>query len=371
MFAAYANLPKARTDNLIPNSEETAISPDKKDIMKVQVSTLPVGQIDRVKPWLKKSQQKPNRFLLNDRFCRQNFQGNLDSFWLREISDLLLNGKGEVFIAREESEIVGIVVYTDLPWDTKVIGNKMGSLKYIILAPDSPQQQEIADQLLNQVIEWTVSRDVECLLCKTHSDDVSTVHALERKGFLLTDTLLDYVYNLQKDPLHSIPRPPLYPGCTIRLAATDDIGELMAMARAAFRDHIGRFHSDERITQCQATRVYEEWMRASCQGYADWVLVAEIGGRIAGCSIWKRPSVIEQSLGISLGHYSIGAINPDYKVHGLFSTLTYAGMELFDGIADYIEGPTHINNYPVQRGYTKLHWQICDARHSFHKWLQG
>jgi len=42
---------------------------------------------------------------------------------------------------------------------------------------------------------------------------------------------------------------------------------------------------------------------------------------------------------------------------------------LLDGIADCIEGPTHVNNYPVQRGYTKLLWRICDAHHSFHKWL--
>jgi hypothetical protein len=44
-------------------------------------------------------------------------------------------------------------------------------------------------------------------------------------------------------------------------------------------------------------------------------------------------------------------------------------MKLLSGMVTCIEGPTHINNYPVQRGYDKLNWKIADARHSFHKWL--
>jgi len=334
-----------------------------------QVLILPFEQLDQIGPLLKVSPQKPNRFLLNDRFSHRDFQKSLGSFWLREISDLSQNKQGKIFVAAKRDEIVGMIVYADLPWDTKVTGHKMGSLKYVIVEPGSPQ--EIIDQLLAQVIEWATSCDIEFLLCKTYSDDMSTIQALERKGFLLMDTLLDYVYHLHKDPIHNIPRPPLYQGCTVRLASTNNVEELVSMARESFKNHIGRFHSDERIIQSQATRVYEEWMRASCQGYADWILVAEIDGRIAGCSIWKRPSTQEQEQGIGLGHYSIGVVHPDYQGCGLFSTLTYAGMELFDGIADYIEGPTHINNYPVQRGYAKLHWRICDARHSFHKWLQG
>jgi hypothetical protein len=245
----------------------------------------------------------------------------------------------------------------------------MGAVKYLIVAPDSSQQPEIAGLLLDQAVRWATSAGVEFLVGKPYTDDVVVVHALEKEGFLLVDTLLDYVYDARKYPLHSVPAPPMSLDIPLRLAREADIEELKAVARAAFRNHFGRFHSDERISKDQALRVYEAWVESSCRGYADWVVVAEIEGRIAGYSIWKKPSLSDQELSIQVGHYSIAATHPDYAGRGLFTLLTYRGMELLDGMADCIEGPTHINNYPVQRGYAKLLWRICDARHSFHKWL--
>jgi hypothetical protein len=110
-------------------------------------------------------------------------------------------------------------------------------------------------------------------------------------------------------------------------------------------------------------------MNSSLNGYADYFVLAEIDNRIAGLSIWKKTSALEKKLPIRLGHYSIGAIHPDFFGRKLFSILTYEGMKLLQPEVDMIEGPTHINNYAVQRGYARLGWQISDARHSFHKWL--
>jgi hypothetical protein len=74
--------------------------------------------------------------------------------------------------------------------------------------------------------------------------------------------------------------------------------------------------------------------------------------------------------GIRLGHYSIGAVHPDFFERGLFTALTHAGMEQVCSSADWIEAPTHIANYPVQRGFLRLGWRIAGAQHSFHKWLK-
>ena len=329
----------------------------------IDVSELPVEQIDRVKPLMERSRHKPYRYLLNEAGC------DVDSFWLNELALLLEDGQGKIFTAAGGGELVGLVAYADLPWDTRVLGNRMGALKYIAAESESSRTEEIATLLLDHVVDWATARGIEFLLCKTYTDDIMTIHALEKKGFLLTDTLLDYVYDSRRYPLSAVPRPPELEGGTIRLAGEDDPEELVSVAEASFRQHFGRFHADERISNQQAARVYKEWIRSSCEGYADWILVAEIGGRIAGYSVWKRPSAEEQSLGTRVGHYSIAAIHPEHYGRGLFTSLTYAGMELLDGGADWIEGPTHVNNYAVQRAYTKLLWRICDARHSFHKWL--
>jgi ribosomal protein S18 acetylase RimI-like enzyme len=183
------------------------------------------------------------------------------------------------------------------------------------------------------------------------------------------DTVLDYVYDLRSSPLRTVAPPRLFEGAEIRFAEDGDLDELISVARASFQNHFGRFHADERISGEQAVRVYEEWIKSSCRGYADWVLVAKMDGRIAGYSVWRKPSSFESDLKTKLGHYSIGAVHPDYYGRGFFSALTFHGMRLFQGVADCIEGPTHVNNYQIQRAYDKLHWRVRDARHSFHKWL--
>ena len=118
-----------------------------------------------------------------------------------------------------------------------------------------------------------------------------------------------------------------------------------------------------------ATRIYEEWIVSCAKGWADSVYVVTNGKRVAGYSAWKKPSAVDVSHGFRLGHYSIGAVHPDFFGRGLFKALTHAGMEGLCEFADWIEGPTHIENHPVQRGYLRLGWQIGGAQHSFHKWL--
>jgi RimJ/RimL family protein N-acetyltransferase len=183
------------------------------------------------------------------------------------------------------------------------------------------------------------------------------------------DTLLDYVFDYRVNPVDSIPRPQLREGMSIRLARPEDVEALATVSREAFRNHFGRIHADPRIGQDRATRFYEEWIRSSCQGYGDWIVIAEAGDQIAGLSVWRKPSSEESAFGIKMCHYSIGAIHPNHHGQGLFTAITHAGMDILAEHADYVEGPTHASNQPVQRGYAKLGWKIGDARYSFHKWI--
>jgi hypothetical protein len=231
---------------------------------------------------------------------------------------------------------------------------------------------QLALALLDYALFRAMDNGIQFLLGKTYTNDIATIHAFESRGFLLMDTILDCYYDYRLTPFASLPKPVVGEGITLRLAASADRDELVAVARLAFREHYGRFHADEQIGREVATRAYEQWIHSSMDGYANWIHVAVIAGKIVGFSIWKRPSPLESQLKVCVGHYSIAGIHPDYYRRGLFSALTYEGMKSMDGIADIVEGPTHINNYSVQSVYSKLHWRVgIDARHSFHKWLKG
>ncbi len=97
--------------------------------------------------------------------------------------------------------------------------------------------------------------------------------------------------------------------------------------------------------------------------------MAEVDGRIAGYGLWRKPLEIEAKNSLSVAHYDLAAIDPEFLGRGLWTALMFEGMGIARNYARYLVGPVHVCNYPVQHTLQKLGWRISGARHSFHKWL--
>jgi ribosomal protein S18 acetylase RimI-like enzyme len=287
-------------------------------------------------------------------------------YWLDEIRSVLSSPGGAAFVARADGRTTGLAVVADLIWETRALGRRMTGIRYLAAAGESSERAEILERLLDEAVRHAEEHGAECLVHRSYADDAPAIHALERRGFLLVDTLLDFVFDFARDevPVSS----PLPPDMRVRPVTPEDLDGLLEVSRRAFAVHSGRFHSDERIPRACAARIYEMWIRSCMEGWADWVLAAECRGAIVGYSAWKKPSEIERRYGIGLGHYSIGAVLPEHAARGLFRALTLEGMRLLAGHAQRIEGPTHVTNFPVQRAYAALRWRVAGARHGFHRW---
>jgi len=320
-------------------------------------------EIKSIEPLLSNSSFKPYRYIA------KGIEKSIDQFWRNRIVKTMGVNTTKSFLAEICNEPVGLISIRDLPWDTKIFNFPMASITEFVVDPTNEARVEIGQALMDKAISWAKQSGYKFLLCKTYSNDITSIHIMERSGFFLVDTLLDYAIDFRKTPFEEIPSQNPSEEITIRFARPEDEQELVMLAKNSFQNHFGRYHSDPNFTKEQAVRVYTEWMRSSLYGYADYFVLAEIDGRIAGLSIWKKMTDEEKSIPIGISHYSIGAIHPAFFGRKLFTLLTYEGMRIFQKNTAIIEGPTHINNYPVQRGYTRLNWQIYDAKHSFHKWL--
>ena len=289
-------------------------------------------------------------------------------YWLDEIRSALSCPGSAAFVAHAGGRTAGLSVVADLDWETRALGRRMTGIRYLAAAGEPSERAAILERLLDEAVRHGQERGAECLVHRSYADDAPVIHALERRGFLLVDTLLDYVFDY---PRNEVPvSSSLPPDVRVREATPEDLEGLLEVSRRAFAVHSGRFHSDEKIPRACAVRVYEEWIRSCVEGWADWVLAAEHRGAIVGYSAWKKPSEIEGRHGIELGHYSIGAVVPELSARGLFRALTLEGMRLLQGHAQRIEGPTHAANVPVQRAYAGLGWRVADARHGFHRWAK-
>jgi ribosomal protein S18 acetylase RimI-like enzyme len=293
----------------------------------------------------------------------------IESRWMNEIAELLSNERAAGLVAEIGETTSGFAIWTPLPWESALLGKSMWAIKHVAVASRVSDRNSIAAELVAEVVYRAGAQDAAFLLCKTTPADTAIIHALESNGFFLMDTLLNFIFDFragsQKQDASHAPE-----GFVLRLATSSDIEALVETARASFAEHFGRFHADPRIGRGAATRIYEEWIRSCANGWADWIVVAMRSDRIAGYSAWKKPAALDQRHGIRLGHFSIGAVHPDFFGRGLFTALTREGMEQLRSSTDWIEAPTHIDNHAVQRGFLRLGWRIVGTQHSFHKWLK-
>jgi len=292
----------------------------------------------------------------------------IDGYWLDDIAQDLTNERSTAFASYAVDRINGFVVYGDSPWDTKLVGEPVAVIKYLVgtRADDS----RVLDQLLDEVLRHAASRGIHLLTCKVQPLQLAATHALEGHGFLLMDTLLDFFFDFSHTPFEKFSPSQRLDGLHVRSADPEDLPELLALTERAFAKHFGRYNSDPKMPAGTGTKVYQEWVRSSFSGAADWILIAEVKNQIVGYSVWKKASALEVKHSFDVARCTLAAIHPDFFGCGLYTTLTFEGMRIAQQFANHLDGPVHVSHYPVHRAMLKLGWKIAGVRHSFHKWLR-
>jgi ribosomal protein S18 acetylase RimI-like enzyme len=288
--------------------------------------------------------------------------------WLDEIRKSLEDESSIAFASVVSGRINGLIVHNDSPWDSQITGRHIGTLKHIAVAGDAPSGGEILFQLIDELTQCLAKHRTQCVACRVNALDLPVIHALEQRGFLLMDTLLDFVFDFSGMRLAEITLPRSDKQLKIRLAKPDDLADLMAINKRAFFGYFGRYHADPHTPPGSATSIYVEWIRSAFQGRADWIVVAEVDGKIAGCGLWRKALKAEKNLP-GVAYCDMVVVDPKFQSHGLGTALMLEGMQIARGSAQHLVGPVHVCNYPVQRTLQKLGWRICGARHAFHKWL--
>jgi len=291
------------------------------------------------------------------------------AYWFDQISRSLAKESSIAFVSIVSGTINGFIVYNDSPWDSEIAGRRMGTVEHIAVAVGDDSGTETLRQLLDELTRSLVDRGTQCVVCRIHSTELPAIHALEQRGFLLMDSLLDFVFDFSRTPIEEINPPRRDKQLKIRRAKPADLSALMAINEKAFTGYFGRYHADPQMPPGTATKIYAQWVRSAFQGWADWILVAEVDGRIVGYGLWRKPLEIEAKNSLSVAHYDLAAIDPEFLGRGLWTALMFDGMGIARNYAQYLVGPVHVCNYPVQHTLQKLGWRISGARHSFHKWL--
>jgi len=291
------------------------------------------------------------------------------AYWLDAIAEDLGDECSVAFVSRNSERIDGLAVYTDSAWDTKTVGRRVALINHLAGVVDSTRGSEILRAVVGEVLQHAARRGTDCLTYRVQVLDCTAIHALECHGFRLMDTLLNFLFDSLRTPLESITVQKQPNGLHIRLAAQEDLPEVLALTEKTFATYFGRYYSDPKMPPGTGTKVYDQWVRSSFEGWADWILVAEIDDRIAGYTMGKKPSVLELNHSLDIAHCNFGGIHPDFFGLGLYTALKLDAMRIARNFATHFDQLTHVSNYPVHRAILGLGWKITGARRSFHKWL--
>ena len=81
------------------------------------------------------------------------------------------------------------------------------SSRHKIFVGTGEDDSRVLDQLLDEVLRHAAGRGIHLLTCKVQPLQFAAIHALERHGFLLMDTLLDFFFDFSRTPFDKISPP--------------------------------------------------------------------------------------------------------------------------------------------------------------------
>jgi dTDP-4-amino-4,6-dideoxy-D-galactose acyltransferase len=233
-----------------------------------------------------------------------------------------------------------------LPWDSKFFGLTIARVN----------RDQLTGELCDEIDRWCAKQDVRCLYFLARADEGATVCFAEKFGYHLVDvrlTLERVMGPANKSPANQ---------SGIRTATSNDVTRLKQIARASHTDT--RFFFDANFDKGKAADLYETWIEASCDQFADKVFVAVRGGDVAG--------YVTCRLALNRQEGSIGLIAVDaaHQGQGIGRELVQAALDWFeDQKVDRTTVVTQGRNVAAQRLYARCGFITRKFELYYHRWF--
>ncbi len=234
-------------------------------------------------------------------------------------------------------------VCTYLEWDSNFFEKRIARLN----------RSRLDDATLVECQNWCDRNRIDCLYFLAEADHPETTRQAAKHDFMPVDIRMTLERNLSRD---SAPAP----AAEIRLAREDDVGVLRTIAASGHRDT--RFYFDGHFDQTKCDLLYETWIENSFRGFAQAVLVAEVGGKPAAylsCHLKGTQSQI-----------GLVAVGSGYRGQGLGGKLIQEFLSWSrDHGATRATVVTQGRNVPAQRLYQRNGFVTASFQLWYHRWF--
>jgi len=196
----------------------------------------------------------------------------------------------------------------------------------------------------SNIDKWAIENTVGCICLLVPLANTEEIQAAEARGFRYMDTRVTLECRVRGQI------------AAARSFGPEDVDKLAAIARVSHR--ITRFYADPRFDDQRCDDLYETWLRSSCDGWADEVLV--VGEAEGYCTVH-----IKEGIG------TIGLIAVDESARGKgFGTELVCGAidHCFTRGLDKISVVTQGRNIPALRVFERCGFLTTHAEWWGHRW---
>lgn len=202
---------------------------------------------------------------------------------------------------------------------------------------------------------------VRLATARIDANRLGDVRTLESAGFRLMDTLVYYGRSLETLPA----APTVSEDTVIRPATPQDAEAVGAIARDAFRGYMGHYHADPRLDNDAATEAYADWATNSLRNLSETntTVVAQNDRGVTGFLTTKRDFS-------GLAEIVLNAVRPSEQGTGIYTALlSHSLKQAREHASIRIVVSTQINNYAVQRVWSRFGFFHERSFYTLHKWF--
>jgi GNAT superfamily N-acetyltransferase len=279
----------------------------------------------------------------------------------RTIESLLRDDNAHLLSLVGSGGIDAVAAVGESKWDSEHFEFPVHKLYGFATAPRISHRDVAAKALLADGILPRIA-SAELVMARVSLGAVPELNALEAAGFRTMDVQVTWMRQRSRgqSAVHD---------ASMRTATRNDVQAMSVIARDTMRDAPTHFHLDPRFAADRVDAMYASWAANSVSGQAaDYVVVADVGGEIAGFTTAKLAGGQNSSPPL-YGVIPLVGVSGAFRGRGVGRRLVSTALAWLDdhgAIASCVG--TQANNFRAAALYASLGLRPVGAAVSMHRW---
>jgi GNAT superfamily N-acetyltransferase len=281
---------------------------------------------------------------------------------------------GRAFLCSEGERMLGAMALERLAWDSAHFGFECGRVAACCVTPglNAERRRALHAELVQEALRWADEQKIRLLQRRLLSSRTDEIRCLEDAGFRLADNMVTLLASL----VSTVPARKPVPRLDCRAVRSSDLPSLLVMTRGAFPH--SRFVQDPVLNASRGDEVYQRWIENllldqhsdnTPEGTKAEVMVAAVGGTVAGYATYRMDRALDERLGRRLGMLDLIVVDPAFRGQGIGRALLHQAMDQMrkDGVGD-IEATTWINQREAMALYQGAGFLVKENLLTWHWW---